>query len=141
MAEKDISELQAENTRLKRLFVDSMSGPAYPQQASAPTNSSITTESYDNLADEIEVWKSKFLSSCVLVDQLSKENQDLKASSAVAVQLYRDIKDTTNLTPELFEQINSWTHQVQQTKALAAQDSFSSYTNNDFEEENETRWK
>lgn len=136
MAEKDILELQTENIRLKRLFIDSIAGPVNPQQ-SDPTNSTITVESFDNLADEIEVWRSKFLSSCVLVEQLTKENQDLKGSGTSAIDLFREIKNTASLTPILYEQINSWIHQYQQNRALANQDPFYSF-NNDFDDENET---
>lgn len=108
IAEKDISDLQAENARLKKLMVDSMTGTVGSDTSYNTSGEPLGTESFDNLNDEIEVWRSKFLSSCVLVDQLSKENRDMKMQISAAANLFREIKNTAGLTPGLYDQINYW---------------------------------
>ncbi|CAG7713019.1 unnamed protein product [Allacma fusca] len=121
--EKDINELRTENTRLKKMLVDSLSGFGSPPSADVTqavqrsiqidANGSSMSESVDNLSDEIEVWRSKFLSSCVLVEQLTKENQDWKRRVNSAADLFRETKQNADvvLTPVLFDKINTWLHQ------------------------------
>ena len=127
--EKDITELRNENTRLKKMLVDSLAGFGSPPSSSSVvfspgahpsfqlgSNGNSFSESVDNLTDEIEVWRSKFLSSCVLVEQLTKENQEWKSRSSSAAELFREIKHTSevSLTPLLFNKINSWLHHFSQ---------------------------
>jgi len=146
--DKDISELQSENARLKKLLVDSMSGSRQvlqthemgldPFSLGPEGNSSSISESFDNLSDEIEVWRSKFMSSCILVEQLNSENRALRGNESTASQLFRDIKDNATLTPELFQQINQWLHHRSTIKSdfytgMSRNDSCSKYNDNDGE--------
>lgn len=122
MAHKEINDLQSENTRLKKLLVDSMSGSSLSPNSmgrvgiNGPMNQNAQTTNFhhrnnecvDNLNDELEVWRSKFLSSCVLVDQLTKDNHDVKGTVYEAAEIIKDLKNTASLTQGQYENINEW---------------------------------
>jgi len=112
MAEKEILDLQSENAKLKKLLLDSMT-----VSTNSSTNASYADngnsnhdqkESFDNLTDEIEVWRSKFLSSCVLVEQLTRDNQMLNDSINFACEVLQDLKNTLPLTPLQYEVVSEW---------------------------------
>jgi hypothetical protein len=136
MAEKEVNEMQSENSRLKKLLVDSMTGTISSSQPSplnsnyANRNSHRVNEPFDNLNDEIEVWRSKFLSSCVLVEQLSKDNQMLNGSINAASELLKDLKNTLPLTPSQYELINQW---LRENKPSTMSSSFEADANYDNE--------
>lgn len=130
MAEKEICDLQSENARLKKLFVDSMAGGSAPistgigaadgnSTSSLGQNANIVRhgnkECVDNLNDELEVSRSKFLSSCVLVDQLTTTNHHLNGTINEAAEIIRDLKNTASLTQEQYEHINGWLRKTNQT--------------------------
>lgn len=113
MAEKEISDLQTENTRLKKLLVDSIAGSplgtaSNPNSHRHTTNAHGVTESFDNLNDELEVWRSKFLSSCVLVEQLQTHNHDLYETISEASEIIKTLKSKASLTQQQYEGINEW---------------------------------
>jgi len=109
IAEKDNHELHKENVRLKKLLVDSLSGDLYHHSVNdGDLGSPSTNESVDALSNEIEVWRSKFLSSCVLVEQLTRENGVLNDSIGCAVNIFRDLKLSSSLTQTQYEEINAW---------------------------------
>jgi len=120
IAEKDNNDLHKENTRLKKLLVDSLSGDIIPGRASDHLNGSTVhpganNESVDALSNEIEVWRSKFLSSCVLVDQLTRENGSLHDAVGSAANILKEIKLASSLSPEHFEEVNAWLRQNRET--------------------------
>jgi len=117
MFEKEVNELQTENSRLKRMLVDSLAGT--PTQTASIMNKNLAngnahriSESFDNLNDEIEVWRSKFLSSCVLVEQLNKDSHTLNQTVQSAAEILTDLKHSLSLTPKQYESVNEWFRQA-----------------------------
>ncbi|ODN03178.1 hypothetical protein Ocin01_03503 [Orchesella cincta] len=112
IAEKDNHDLHKENIRLKKLLVDSLSGDLYHSMTDgdlvSSSNTASTNESVDTLSNEIEVFRSKFLSSCVLVEQLTRENGVLNDAMGCATNIFRDLKLTGSLTSTQYEEINAW---------------------------------
>ncbi|CAL8118826.1 unnamed protein product [Orchesella dallaii] len=111
IADKDNHELHKENIRLKKLLVDSLSGDLYHSMTDdlgSASHAASTNESVDALSNEIEVWRSKFLSSCVLVEQLTRENGVLNEGLGSATNIFRDLKMTGSLTSTQYEEINAW---------------------------------
>jgi len=124
MSEKDIQDLRIENARLKRLLVDTLSGS--PQvQAPQGAGANRMQDSVDSLSNEIQVWRSKFLSSCVLVEYLTKEKEDLLHVTARALELFKEIKATVDLTPELYEGMRTWIVSEEKERTLRKENSFS----------------
>lgn len=111
ISEKDNDELHKQNVRLKKLLVDSLAGDIlHHGMAHKDADGAVmtTSESEDTLSNEIEVWRSKFLSSCVLVEQLTKENGVLNDAIGAAGSILKDIKLSSTLAPAHYERVNTW---------------------------------
>lgn len=111
IAEKDNDYLHRENMKLKKLLVDSLSGDILHGRSDVNSDNIggiSVNDSVDNLSSEIEVWRSKFLSSCVLVEQLTRENGALNESVGTAANILKDIKLYSSLSPTHFEKVNIW---------------------------------
>lgn len=112
IAEKDNYDLHKENIRLKKLLVDSLSGDVI-HDSTRPNPS--TNESVDALSNEIEVWRSKFLSSCVLVEQLTRENGVLNEAVGSATTILKDVKLSSSLPQDVFDSVNAWIRSTRST--------------------------
>jgi len=115
VAEKDVIEIRNENIRLKKMLVDTLSGgpPIRSEEFLSGNDAHLTSEKADNLADNIEVWRSKFLSSCILVEQLSKENQQHHEHFKTALEIFRAMKHEGSLSSAQFEAVNNWMRKAQ----------------------------
>lgn len=106
MAEKEVADLTVENARLKKLLVDSIAGV---KESELNANFESESENVGNLNDELGVLRSKFLSSCVLVEQLTKTGEESAELIAQAMELIRELKNgSAGLSQRQYEEINEW---------------------------------
>jgi len=132
ISEKDIQELRTENARLKRLLVDTLSGSYEVPVADAQSaKANKMQESVESLSNEIQVWRSKFLSSCVLVEQLTKEKEDLVRATGGAAELFKEIKANVDLTPELYNSLREWISAEEKERTIRKESSFASLEDDD----------